>query len=191
MNKWDTILIRFCPVVLIQTCECSCYLIFMEGGVERWMFRFFFLWLLAYICICMLHIYICMTYIYANIHRTKDLSYTYDSPTKSGILDKIWLLSSIAVIEPKKVLIFFFTCVYFLILKANFYHTLNIPKVPGAKKQTIWLKIKLQPGPLLPAEFIRIPTHFFITTLVWGRNLTKEIMCGAGPVVQMVGAPCS
>ena len=49
-----------------------------------------------------------------------------DSPTKSGILDLVTLFSGDSWLQECEE----FICIYFLILKANFNHSLNIPKVP-------------------------------------------------------------
>ena len=65
------------------------------------------------------------------IHRKKRLCiYIYvsiisDSPTKSGILDLVTLFSGDSLLQECEE----FICIYFLILKANFNQSLNIPKV--------------------------------------------------------------
>ena len=79
-----------------------------------------------------------------------------ESPTKSGILAIVAFFSRGCWTEDTEG----FTCVCFLTFKANLYHSLNSPEASAANKQTIWLKIKLWPCPLLPRELIRIPTHF-------------------------------
>ena len=61
----------------------------------------------------------------------KDYAYIYvsiisDSPKKSGILDLVALLSGDSLLQECEE----FICIYILILKANFNHSLNIPKVP-------------------------------------------------------------
>ena len=77
--------------------------------------------------------------------RKKDYAYIYvsiisDSPTKSGVLDLVALFSGDSLLQECEE----FICIYFLILKANFNHSLNIPKVlEPINKPVSGLKIKL------------------------------------------------